>query len=95
VVSFTLRPLYPQEKSVQYPLDRRLSGPQSLSGHSGEEKNFQPLPGLKPPSDARVIIEIVSWLLRGNDDKLEEADSLFHSCWYRECFIFLILISIL
>jgi len=30
-------------------LDRRLGGPQSWSGHDGEEKNFQPLPGLDPP----------------------------------------------
>jgi hypothetical protein len=31
------------------PLHRRLGGPQSQSGHSGEEKNYQPLPGLKLP----------------------------------------------
>jgi hypothetical protein len=30
-------------------LDRRLSGPQSQSGCGGEEKNSQPLPGLKTP----------------------------------------------
>jgi hypothetical protein len=30
-------------------LDRRLGGPQSRSGHGGDEKNFQPLPGLEPP----------------------------------------------
>jgi hypothetical protein len=41
VVSFTIQPLYPQEKSPWYPLDRRLDGPQSLSGHGGEEKNSQ------------------------------------------------------
>jgi hypothetical protein len=28
-------------------IDRRLSGPQSRSGRSGEEKNSQPLPGLE------------------------------------------------
>jgi hypothetical protein len=48
VVSFTPRPLYPQGKSPWYPLDRRLGGPQSLSGLGGEEKNSQPLPGLEP-----------------------------------------------
>jgi hypothetical protein len=32
VVSFTPRPLYPQGKSPQYPLDRRLGGPQNRSG---------------------------------------------------------------
>jgi hypothetical protein len=49
VVSFTIRLLYPQGKSPWYPLDRRLGGPQSRSGHSGEEKNSQSLSGLEPP----------------------------------------------
>jgi len=47
VVSFLLQPLYPHGKSPWYPLDRRLGGSQSWSVCSGEEKNFQPLPGLK------------------------------------------------
>jgi hypothetical protein len=35
----------PQGKSPGHPLDRRLGGPQSRSGHSGgEEKNSRPLP---------------------------------------------------
>jgi hypothetical protein len=50
VVSFTPRPLYPQGKSPRYPLDRRLGGPQSPSGRSGEEKNFQTSPGFEPQS---------------------------------------------
>jgi len=41
-------PLYPQGKSLWYPLDRRLGGPQSCSGHGGEEKNSQHLLGIKP-----------------------------------------------
>jgi hypothetical protein len=49
VVSFTLRPLFPQGKSSWYPLDRRLGGPQSRSVCCSEEKNSQPLPGLEPP----------------------------------------------
>jgi hypothetical protein len=49
VISFTHQPLYPQGESTWYPLDRRLGGPQSRSGHGGEEKNSQPLPGLEPP----------------------------------------------
>jgi hypothetical protein len=49
VVSFTPRPLYPQGKSPWYPLDRRLAGSQSRSGHGGEKKNSQPLSGLEPP----------------------------------------------
>jgi hypothetical protein len=32
VVSFVPRPLYPRGNSPQYPLDRRLDGPQSRSG---------------------------------------------------------------
>jgi hypothetical protein len=40
-----LGPLYPR-----YPLDRRLGGPQSRSGHGGEEKNSQPPPGIEPPN---------------------------------------------
>jgi hypothetical protein len=47
-ISFKSRPLYPQEKSRWYPLDRRLDGPQSQSGRGGEVKNSQPLPGLEP-----------------------------------------------
>jgi len=39
VVSFTPRPLYPQEKSPWYPLYRRLVWPQGRSGRGGGEKN--------------------------------------------------------
>jgi hypothetical protein len=49
MVSFTTRPLYAQGKSPCYPLDKRLGGAQNRCGHGGEEKNFQPLPGLEPP----------------------------------------------
>jgi hypothetical protein len=38
-----------QGKSLWYPLDRRLGGPQSRSRYGGEEKSFQPLSGLEPP----------------------------------------------
>jgi hypothetical protein len=49
VVSFTPLPLYPHGKSFWYPLDRRLNGLWSQSGCGGEDKNSQPLSGLKPP----------------------------------------------
>jgi hypothetical protein len=38
----------PRRKSPLYPLDRRLGGSQSRSGCGGEEKNFQPPPGIEP-----------------------------------------------
>jgi hypothetical protein len=53
VVSFTL---YPQGKSLWYPLDRRLSGPQSRTGRGGEEKNFQTPPGIVPYNPDRPLI---------------------------------------
>jgi len=49
VVSFIPQSLYSQGKSPWYLLDRRLGGPQNRSGHCGEEKNSQPLTGLKAP----------------------------------------------
>jgi hypothetical protein len=42
-------PLQPQVNSPWYLLDRRLCGPQSRSGRSGEGKNSQLLPALEPP----------------------------------------------
>jgi len=49
VVSFTPLPFYRQAESPQYPLDRRLDGLRSRSGHGGEERNTQPLSGLEHP----------------------------------------------
>jgi hypothetical protein len=40
-VSFMSQVYYTQGKSPWYPLDRRLGGAQSQSGHDGEEKNSQ------------------------------------------------------
>jgi len=37
----------PRERACHYPLDRKLGGPQRKSGHGGEKKNSQSLPGLK------------------------------------------------
>jgi hypothetical protein len=59
VVSFTPRPLYPQEKSPWHPLDRKLGRPQSRSERDGEEKNSQPLPGLEPP----IIQRYTDWAI--------------------------------
>jgi hypothetical protein len=41
-MNFMPRPLYPWGKSLRYPLDRRLGGPQSRSGRRGEEKILDP-----------------------------------------------------
>jgi hypothetical protein len=49
MISFILRPLYPQGKSSRNPLDSTLGGLQSRSGRGGEEKDSQPLPELEPP----------------------------------------------
>jgi hypothetical protein len=38
-----------QRKSPQYPLDRRLGGPQSRSGHSEEKKNIPAATGNQTP----------------------------------------------
>jgi hypothetical protein len=55
-VSFTPRPLYPRGKSSWYPLDRRVGGPQSRSGHGGKEK--------KSPFVAHAVQPVVQshWL---------------------------------
>jgi hypothetical protein len=58
VVNFTPRPLYLLGKSPWNPLDRRLGGTQSRSGHGGEEKTSQPLPGFEPPTIQPVVIYI-------------------------------------
>jgi hypothetical protein len=42
VASFTLRSLYPRGKIPQYALDKRLGGPQGLSGLRGAEKILYP-----------------------------------------------------
>jgi len=48
--SFKTRPLYPQRKSSWYPMDRRLCGLQSQSGHGSKEENVPSpyLPGTEP-----------------------------------------------
>jgi hypothetical protein len=50
-----------------------LGGPQSRSGCGGEEKNFQPLPGLEPPIiqlvAQRYTAELTRLFLSGNGQK--------------------------
>jgi hypothetical protein len=64
VVSFTTRPLYSQGKSPWYTLDRRLGGPQSRSGHGGEEKNSQ-------PADMEGICEYIEQILAVSQQGVE------------------------
>jgi hypothetical protein len=64
VVSFTTQPLHPQGKSTWYLLERRLGGPQSRSGHVGEEKNSQPLPGLKSPIIQPIVQRCITELFQ-------------------------------
>jgi hypothetical protein len=48
-------------------LDTRLGGPQSRSGHRGEEKNSQPLSGLKPPirpNDIQLRLHVPNYKLK-------------------------------
>jgi hypothetical protein len=49
-ISFMPLLIYNWENSPppQYPLDRMLGGPQSLSGHCGEEKNLLTMLGIEP-----------------------------------------------
>jgi hypothetical protein len=60
VISFTPRPLYPRRKSLRYPLDMRLGGPQSRSGRRAEEKILDPTgtrtPTPRPSSPQPVAI---------------------------------------
>jgi hypothetical protein len=59
----------PPGKEPLVPLNRRLGRPQSHSGHGGERKTSQPLPGIEPwntdcPAHSLVaILTELSWLL--------------------------------
>jgi hypothetical protein len=55
ICQFRARPLYPQGKNPWRPFGRRVGGPRSRSGHGGEEKNSQLVPGIEPP-----IIQLVA-----------------------------------
>jgi hypothetical protein len=48
VVSFMPQPLKSPGKSLQYPLNRRLGGPQTQSCCFGEDKNLLAMPGIDP-----------------------------------------------
>jgi hypothetical protein len=64
VVSFTPWPLYPQGKSLWYPLDWRLGGLQSRFGRIDGEKNSQLLPELELPIIQPVALRCTTELPR-------------------------------
>jgi hypothetical protein len=47
MLSFTHQPLYSERKTLRYPFDRRLGGPQFRSEGCGERKILA-LPGIEP-----------------------------------------------
>jgi hypothetical protein len=63
------RLLYPQGKSARYPLDKRLSGPQSRSGHCGEEKNLLPPPGNRTPVILPLAHRYTDWVIRAPSER--------------------------
>jgi hypothetical protein len=66
-----------KEKNPLYPLDRMLGGPQGRSGHGGEDKNSQPLPGIEPPIIQPVAQRYTAelpWFLRSVITTATETD---------------------
>jgi hypothetical protein len=61
VISFTPSPFYNQVKSPCYPLDRRLGGPQSRSGHSGEK--FPVPAGTRTPDLPALSPALCRWAI--------------------------------
>jgi hypothetical protein len=75
----------PPGKRPCYPLDRRLSGPQSRSGHDGEEKNSQPPPGLEPPIIQPVAQRYTTTIMHLSLSSSSSSSSLYHRLpfpWY-------------
>jgi hypothetical protein len=58
--------LDPGGKSPRYPLDRKVGGPQSLSGDCGEERNLT-LPGIEPEPSSMYAVAIPTPCFYGPD----------------------------
>jgi hypothetical protein len=83
VVSFTLRPLYPQGKIPHYPLNRRLGGPQSRSGHCWEERYLLPLLGIEPqPSNLKPVTILTEPFPVGKLQNNTTTTSFPFSCYF-------------
>jgi hypothetical protein len=68
--------LIPWGKSPQYPLDRRLGGPESWSGCCGVEKTFLSLPGIEPqPSSLYPVTILTHW---EKVEKIEVQTIMYH-----------------
>jgi hypothetical protein len=67
LVTFTLCTLLP-EKVPRYPLDRRLDGPKSRSGHGGKDKENTFTIGNRTPVDIKVDVTWIGF----NDVNLTE-----------------------
>jgi hypothetical protein len=79
VVSFTPWAIYPQGKDTRYPLHTSLDGPQSRSGHGGEEKTSHPLPGIEPYNRDRPARSLVAIYRLSYHASLEEIQSRLNS----------------
>jgi hypothetical protein len=64
VVSFTPRPLYSRWKSLRYPLDTKVNGPQRRSAYCGVENSLLLLPGIKPRTSSLYPVVIPTELSR-------------------------------
>jgi hypothetical protein len=63
-------------KCPWYPLDRRKGGPQNRSGHGGEKKSSQPLPGLEPPIIQTVAQRYTTWAITAPESTEENQEKL-------------------
>jgi len=64
VVSSTPRLLYPRRKSLRFPLDRSLGGPQSQFGRGGEKEIFRPSQESNPCRPAHSLVSVLSEISR-------------------------------
>jgi hypothetical protein len=71
VVRFMPRPLYPRGKNPLYPLDRKLGGPQNLSGRRGGEKI------LDPSQDSNFDSSVIQPVASGYTDRDIPAHSIY------------------
>jgi hypothetical protein len=54
---------YPLEGTPRYPLNRRIGGPQSWSGHRTEEKSFASAEDRTPVVIVVIMIQFISFII--------------------------------